>query len=302
MENAEGRTLEYGLFDYDHKSVNTANLNKSALQFRIFDQRIKVLCEDELFRSLLLANFAAFQETEGSADMAYSVDRQPSGGFCIYRGKETLAEEKSDEEIQYNFVYLLEKLITIDLQTSRPDLYFVHSSALEHHGRAIMIAADSGTGKSTTTWALLQHGFNYLSDELAPIDPGNLDIHPYPHALCLKSTPPGPYPLPEDTVKTERTMHIPVNALLNSPIKDPKPLGAILFLRRDSERSAPTYAEVSPAEAGARLYANTLNALAHPGSGLDVAIKIAGAVPAFTLDAGELQATCELISKLADSI
>ena len=302
MENAKGRTLKYGLFDYDHKSVNIANLKKSALQFRIFDQRIKVLCEDELFRSLLLANFAAFQETEGSADIAYSVDRQPSGGFCISRGKETLAEEKSDEDIRYQFVYLLEKLITLDLQKLRTDLYFVHSSALERHGRAIMIAADSGTGKSTTTWALLQHGFHYLSDELAPIDPGNLDIHPYPHALCLKATPPGPYPLPEDTVKTEKTMHIPVNALPNSPIQAPRRLSTIIFLRRDTKLAAPKFAEVSPAEAGARLYANTLNALAHPGSGLDVAIKIASAVPAFTLDAGELQATCELISKLADSI
>ncbi len=166
--------------------VNVTNLNYSDLQFRIFDRRIKILCGDELFRSLLLANYAAFQEPAGSADIEYIVERQQSGGFYIHRDNETLAEENSDEAIRYQFVYLLEKLITVDLQKSRTDLYFVHSSALERHGRAIMIAADSGTGKSTTTWALLQHGFNYLSDELAPIDPGNLDIHPYPHALCLK--------------------------------------------------------------------------------------------------------------------
>jgi hypothetical protein len=59
---------------------------------------------------------------------------------------------------------------------------------------------------------------------------------------------------------------------------------------------------VSPAEAGARLYANTLNALAHPGSGLDVAIRIAGAVPAFVVNAGDLHATCELISGLEDDL
>ncbi len=272
------------------------------MQLRIFDQHIQILCGDELFRNLLLANYAAFREPAGSADIVYIFARHTSGGFHISRDNETLAEEKSNEEIHYNFVYLLEKLITLDLQKSRSDLYFVHSSALEYNGRAIMIAADSGTGKSTTTWARLKHGFNYLSDELAPIDPGNLEIHPYPHALCLKATPPGPYPLPEDTVKTERTMHIPANALPNSPIKEPKPLSAIIFLRRDIKLATPEFAEASPAEAGARLYANTLNALAHPGSGLDVAIKIAGAVPAFTLDAGDLQATCELISKLADSV
>jgi hypothetical protein len=277
-------------------------LNHSDLQFRIFEQRIKVRCRDKLFRSLLLANYAAFQEPAGPADMEYIVERQQSGGFRISRNNEALAEENSNEETDYNFVYLTEKLITLELQKSRTDLYFVHSSALEHNGRAIMIAADSGTGKSTTTWALLQHGFNYLSDELAPVDPGNLDIHPYPHALCLKATPPGPYPLPDGTVKTERTMHIPVNALPNAPVQDPRPLGAILFLRRDTRLAKPRLSGISPAEAGARLYANTLNALAHPGSGLEVAINIAGAVPAFTLDAGDLEATCKLISNLVASL
>ena len=76
----------------------------------------------------------------------------------------------------------------------------------------------------------------------------------------------------------------------------------LLFLRRDKSASVPAYAKISAAEAGARLYANTLNALAHPGSGLDVAIRIAAAVPAFTVDAGELQATCELIAKLEENI
>lgn len=294
--------MKHGLFDSHHQTFSVDKLNHTDLQFRIFNQRIKILCEDELFRSLLLANYVAFQEPSGSADLLYIVERHQSGGFCITRDGETLAEENNEEGVKYQFIYQLEKLITLDLQTSRTDLYFVHSSALERHGRTIMIAADSGTGKSTTTWALLHHGFNYLSDELAPIDPDTLDIHPYPHALCLKAMPPGPYPLPIDTVKTERTMHIPANALPNSPIKSPKPLGAILFLRRDTMLSAPSYVKVSPAEAGARLYANTLNALAHPGSGLDVAIKIAGAVPAFILDAADLEATCELITELADGM
>ena len=199
-------------------------------------------------------------------------------------------------------MYLLEKLITIDLQKLRTDLYFVHSSALERGGRVIMIVAGSGTGKSTTTWALLQHGFRYLSDELAPIDPASLNVHPYPHALCLKAPPPGPYPLPEETTRTEMTLHIPVAKLPSPAITQPAPLHALLFLQRDAAVSVPTFADVSPAEAGARLYASTLNALAHPGKGLDVAIRIATAVPAFTVNAGDLRATCELISGLEENL
>lgn len=276
-------------------------MNYPDLQFCIFGRRIRVRCDHELFRSLLLANYAAFQEPGDPADLEYSVCRFPSGGFSIARGNDILHEQNTDEALRYLVVYLLEKLITIDLQQLRTDLYFVHSSALERRGRVTLIIAESGTGKSTTAWALLRHGFRYLSDELAPIDPASLDVHPYPHALCLKAPPPGHYSLPGNAVRTERTIHIPVDALPAAAITQPSPLRALLFLQRDAQVCTPSVAPVSPAEAGARLYANTLNALAHPGSGLDAAIRIANAVPAFVVNAGELHATCELISSLEET-
>jgi len=268
------------------------------LEFRIFGRRISIQCNDDLFRSLVLSNYHAFEEPLDSAEIAYTVGRHASGGFRISRGEETLAEVTSGEALQYTFTYVLEKLLTIELQKLRTDLYFVHSAALERGGRVTLIVAQSGTGKSTTSWALLQHGFRYLSDELAPIDPTSLDVYPYPHALCLKAAPPEPYRLPENVVRTENTIHIPVGDLPSAAVTQPCPLRALVFLQRNSDKPAPALAQVSPAEAGARLYANTLNALAHPGSGLDVAIRIAKAVPAFVVNAGDLQATCELISEL----
>jgi hypothetical protein len=279
-----------------------ADLNLPVLQFHIIGKKIRVRCDDELLMSLVLSNYEAFVEPGDTADLEYTVRRRPSGGFHISRGNETLVDEASDEIIKYLVVYSLEKLITLDLQHLRTDLYFVHSSVLERGERAIMIVAESGTGKSTTTWALLQHGFRYLSDELAPIDPASLVVHPYPHALCLKSPPPGNYPLPEKAARTERTIHIPVTTMPSAAISEPRPLHALFFLQRNANACVPSFTEVSPAEAGARLYVNTLNALAHPGSGLDVAIRIAGAVPAYSLNAGELRATCELISNVVERI
>lgn len=272
------------------------------LEFCIFDRCVRVRCDDERFRYLILANYGVFAQPADHADLDYTVRRHASGGFYITRNGETVVNETSSEAVDYLLVYLLEKLITIDLEKLRTDLYFVHSSVVERDGRAVMIVAESGTGKSTTAWALLRHGFSYLSDELAPIDPASVEVHPYPHALCLKAAPPEPYSLPGDTVSTERTLHIPVTALPSPAVNEPRPLHMLIFLRRDAQISAPALTELSPAEAGARLYVNTLNALAHPGNGLEVAVRIASAVPAYTLNAGELRATCEMISSLQKGV
>lgn len=269
-----------------------------SFQLCILGQRISIRCNDSCFRSLVLANYQAFQECSDSVDLEYIVGRHASGGFYISRGNELLIDETSDESIQYELIYALEKLITLDLQRHRKDLYFVHASVMERSGQVIIFAAESGTGKSTTAWALLHHGFRYLSDELAPIDPISLEVHSYQHALCLKSSPPRPYSLPGKIINTEKTLHIPVASFPSSVITNPKPLKAIVFLNRQPDATDPDYFPISPAEAAARLYANTLNALAHPGSGLNAAIRITEAVPAFTINAGDLHATCELIASL----
>jgi hypothetical protein len=280
--------------------TSSSELNQSDLHFSIFGQRIRIRCDDNAFRQLVLANYGAFRVPSGTEDLVYSVDRTERGDFRIDCGDETLADDVGDAAVEYVFLYLLEKQIALDLQKRRPDLYFVHASALERRGRVSVISAASGTGKSTTAWALLRHGFRYLSDELAPIAPDTFEVHPYPHALCLKATPPEPYPLPEGIARTERTVHVPVSLLPGGAFPAPAPLHALFFLRRDTPRSQPAFSRLSPAEAGARLYANTLNALAHPGSGLTAAIAIGGAAPAFLIDVGELRATCELITELEE--
>ena len=282
--------------------TGSSQSKRADLYFRIFGQRIKIRCSDDLFRRLLLANYQSMAVSAGEAELEYSIDRQGEHGFCVFRGDKQVLQETGFDAPAYFFVYLLEKLLTLDLQEQRKELYFVHASVLERGGRALMIVAESGTGKSTTSWALLHHGFHYLSDELAPIDPGALTVYPYPHALCLKAVPPGPYPLPQAVIQTERTLHIPVAALPSPEIREPRPLAALIFLQRKTVLAEPEYEPLSAAESSTRLYANTLNALAHPGSGLDAAISIAGSVPAYTVNAGELGATCELISNIESAL
>jgi hypothetical protein len=267
----------------------------AAVRFVLLGQHVAVACEGREPAELLGAVYGAFASRDGFADgvpvLDYSVARGPAGEFLIRRR----CEELSRADGTGSFLYEFEHDLTVELQKRRRDLYFLHAAALERAGRVVLLVAESGAGKSTTTWGLLHHGFRYASDELAPIDLSSGRVHGFPHALCLKADPPAPYALPGGVLRTSRSRHVPVALLPCDLAPCPLPLDAIVFLQYQAERREPSIRPVAAAEATARLYVQALNPLAHPSDGIDAALQIARGGRCFSLDAAELGATCELV-------
>jgi hypothetical protein len=258
---------------------------------------IRVRCEHPSVHTLLDAAFGAMriEQTRGSADIDYAVGctGNPSE-FYIARGEETRLTARNPGEL----LFLFDKDLTIELQRRRPDLYFIHAAVVSRGEAALVFAAPSGSGKSTLTWALLTHGFRYLSDELAPIDLGSMSVHAYPHAIHLKRPPPPPYALPAGVIETPWGWHVPGASLPREPVRDPLRIGAICFIDRSgTSPSRPN--PVTPASAAARLFANALNPLAHPNDGLDAAVAIARAIPCFELDTSSLPQAYAGVEQLA---
>ena len=144
-------------------------------------------CRDRLAGQLILANYDAMQvDRNGNPDLQYEVRwRRNSSQFCLTRQGHQLITASDEGEL----LFILEKELTIELQKIRHELYFLHAAALNLADKAFLIAAASGTGKSTTAWALLHHGFDYLSDELAPVDLDSLRLERIHMRHVKKSTP-----------------------------------------------------------------------------------------------------------------
>jgi hypothetical protein len=242
---------------------------------------------------LLVKGYSAFLAgSDSEPHLDYTIlRREHSAGFDLLLDGQP-AETAEDE---YELLYFFEKNMTMEVQKRRQDLLFMHAAAVEYGGRVLMLVAPSGSGKSTTTWALINNGFHYLSDELAPIDPETLRVNLYPHALCLKAVPPEPFGLPEEALHTAHTIHVPVESFPGELCKAPAPLAAIVFLRYDPQAKDPSLRKISKGEAGARIYSNALNLLAHSRYGLDAAVKVANHCDCFELITSDLQKTCALI-------
>ncbi len=63
----------------------------------------------------------------------------------------------------------------------------VHSAVLERHGRALILPAPPGSGKSTLCASLLLNGWRLLSDEMTLLDPDTGLVTPFPRPVSLKN-------------------------------------------------------------------------------------------------------------------
>lgn len=64
----------------------------------------------------------------------------------------------------------------------------LHAAVIERGGRAAILPAPPGSGKSTLCAALIQRGWRLLSDELTLIDPQTGRVHPLARPVSLKNT------------------------------------------------------------------------------------------------------------------
>lgn len=257
-----------------------------------------MVCHHPRVYDILSSNFNAFAAREIAPN--YSVDLTYQANFdetlntysLVIPSKVVLKTSLLDE-----FLYWIEKEITITLQKMRPDLYFLHAAALEYNDYAFILTGPTGSGKSTMTWALLHNNCSYLSDELAPIDIQTMSVQPYPHALCLKAEPAAPYTLPEDIIETESTSHIPTTNRNIEVATQPVQLQAIFFIQHQTDSANPEIRKLNNAEAALRLYTNTLNALAHDNAGLNSATTIVSNCECYALMTADLTASCALIKR-----
>jgi len=268
-----------------------------SLYLTIFDQNISITSKSNDLLKLARINFGAFEVNQPiTKEFALRYDLKVNTDFSHFEVIRNESHSLQSTDIGL-FIYHLEKDITVEIQYLCKELFFMHGAALEKNGELVLLTGHSGAGKSTTTWGLLNNGFSYLSDELAPINLESMHVSPYPHAVCLKSHPPL-YPLPEATLKTTRTMHVPVELLPCKAHLESFPLTKIIIVEYSADNKSPALTKLRPAEACMNIYTNGLNQLAHEQDGLAAATKIATSCDCYTLAAAKLDETCELINTL----
>ncbi len=181
---------------------------------------------------------------------------------------------------------LVQRALDDALVQRQSDVAVVHGGVVGHGGRAILLPAPTGAGKSTLVAELVRRGALYFSDEYALIDSAGR-VHPYPRPLLLRNG-------------SGECRPVLATELGGTVAREPIPAGLILGLRYAVDATL-TLQAVSQGEGVLILLRNTPQVLADQPWILAPLERAVGGAACYAGLRGETREAAPAILRLADS-
>lgn len=183
----------------------------------------------------------------------------------------------------------------------------LHAAVVERGGRALILPAPPGSGKSTLTAGLVHRGWRLLSDELTVIDPARLEIVPVPRPVSLKNAsidvirrfaPEAAFgPVVQDTVKGAVAHFRPPRSAVDRA--DERALPAWVVLPRWQAGAQTSLRPLSRARGLMQLIENAFNYNVHGAAGFETMAALVDRCDAFELEYSDLEDVTARLAGLA---
>jgi len=233
-------------------------------------------------------------ETNLSLHHKYVIESTPSGFGLLKDGQQ-------DQQFAscLDLICHLEEDIENTLIRSIGDWVGFHAGAVLIGDTACVIAGNPDTGKTTTTFNLVEMGQTFLCEEVTPVDSETLLVYPYPQALTIEGTYAEKYrslyPVQNGELKildSQMARYSPYDVG-----SDPVPLKTILIPAYRLSQT-PGIEELSPGE----VFTELLGYCFPPNTGdehlFDSVITICEKAEIFRLRTNSLKSTRELLKEL----
>lgn len=156
----------------------------SECRYRILDSYIRVTFNSIDAATRVHACFGHLKSEEASRDDVTFEVIEVEEGFWI---KQDDAVECFCHSIR-QLVPALKGLLSACALNNTDHLMILHAAVVGDRSSCIILPGASGSGKSTLSAAMMQAGYEFLSDEFALLQETTLNVRSVPLALCLKST------------------------------------------------------------------------------------------------------------------
>lgn len=179
----------------------------------------------------------------------------------------------------------------------RPDLIWIHSGVVARPEGALLIVGASGQGKSTFVTHLCELGWQFLSDEMAPIDIRQGSVVPYPRSP-LRRVNPGHNVGPQGIGELEKVGYaVPADRIAMASV----PIRAIVF-PRFSHSSETVIEKLSAGESSLELMRSCTNFPDHKAEAVTALARIATLAPCRRVMYGDGNDAANVLHRLNDGL
>lgn len=155
-------------------SMQIPHTSTQSLAFCFFDQTIEFKSHSTYLHTTLAHMYHRFKLAGAQNASATTVIEQ-------HPTREQ--DDTSKHEFSIFEVSRLQRAYTTQIRTH----FLIHAGVLSYANQGIMLVAPSMHGKTTLTLKLLHDGFDFLSDDIAPIGLADSLLYPFPRSFVIRS-------------------------------------------------------------------------------------------------------------------
>lgn len=137
-----------------------------------------------LFPATVRAAHASDRQASNHTTFTVQLDTPTPGWHQVLRDGVRLWAGQAEDEL---LPYLEWGINTAAAEWLGRRYLLFHAGSVAYAGGGLILPAPSGSGKSTLVAGLVAAGFQYLSDEVAVLDPAALRLLPFAKSLCIKA-------------------------------------------------------------------------------------------------------------------
>lgn len=179
---ARGTTLQLPAPSTAPRAAARSSYDAREPCYRLLDMTFSVRAESPSDLDVVSALFGHLRAPASAHAVVFDVLRGADGKISLVENGRLLGECNADDEL----APLLHAEILMAAYVRADCFAGLHAAVVVHDGRAILMPARSGDGKSTLTAALVAAGFRYGTDDLAILTPPPLQVRAVPEAIGLK--------------------------------------------------------------------------------------------------------------------
>ena len=179
------------------------------------------------------------------------------------------------------------------------DFLLLHAGAVVRDGDAILMPAETASGKSSLTLGLLERGASYLSDDLAALDPVTNRVYPFPKRIKLIPDTLEFFPGLEERLADRDLPFTQWERFVRpedvgASVAEPAIVKWVVFPTADFD-GPPVLEPITRAASVTEMAANCLNLYRFGDAGVVLLSRVAAQAEAFRLTGGSLRERIDLL-------